>query len=91
MIETVFFKKEEGRLLWWENCLNHPATVLAMCQPWRLQTSASRQPTQAAFGAVRSIGMRASIIPAALPARERGGALHTSYLELEHSSGASLA
>ena len=51
----------------------------------------STRNTQAVFGAVRSIGMRTSIIPAALAAGERGGVVHTSYSQLEHSSGPSLA
>ena len=77
-LDSIFQEEEEeeGRLLWWENCLNHPAALLAMCQPWRPQTSASRQPKQAAFGAVRSIGMRTSIIPAAFPAGDGGRSAH---------------
>ena len=65
-----------------------------MCRLGACKLQPPDSPHRQRFGAVRSIGTRTSIIPAALPAREKGGgggALHTSYLELEHSTGASLA
>ena len=59
--------------------------------PWRLQTSASRQPTQAAFWGCQEYRHAHFHHSSSLACKGRGGALHTSYLELEHSSGASLA